>query len=400
MQTEQTYFDDPLKKEFIAEVTDTIPMPDGRIGVILPATYFYPTSGGQDHDIGTIGSALVVDVYCQADGRIVHIVDTFLQPGKYPAQIDWTRRLNHMQHHTAQHILSGSFEHVLELPSVSANINGDTPSTIDLDAPEPAWEDLRQVEKFANQIVFENRTVKAYFITDVDVPSVPFRRPPTISGQIRVIEVDGFDYSACGGTHCPSTAMVGLVLIVKTERVNHKSRIHFVAGMRALELIQTYQDTIRSAVGLLETNPAGLADAIRKNKENLLETSANYAAIRDKLLTFESDQMIASAKDVAGRKLITELFQFRSAEELRALGTKLSASPGIVAIIASCEAQKLSMVVACAPGTGLDARDILKVHLEAIHGRGGGDPILAQGGGVCDQSALSGLFEHTLDSIT
>ena len=238
--TEQLYFDNPLTLEFVAQVTESRPLDGGRFGLLMPRTYFYPTSGGQEHDIGSIGEAQVLDVYKEngntaSPSGIIHVVDRPLTPGEYPARINRDRRIRAMQHHTGQHILSASFLEVADIESVSANINGYSPSTIDLEVSEVAPEILRRVEGYTNGILFENRVVKSYYVSDAEVGSIPFRKPPKVSGRIRVVEVDGFDYTPCGGTHCLQTGMVGLVKIVKTERVNQKLRTHFVAGYQALE---------------------------------------------------------------------------------------------------------------------------------------------------------------------
>jgi alanyl-tRNA synthetase len=248
--TEQLYFDDPLTLEFTARVTESRPLDGGRFGLVLPRTYFYPTSGGQEHDTGSIGEALVLDVY-KDNGSIIHVVDRALPPGDYPARIDRDRRFRAMQHHTGQHILSASFLEVANIESVSANINGDSPSTIDLEAGEVAPEIMHRAEQFANGILFENRTVKSYYVTDADVDRIPFRKPPKVSGRIRVVEVDGFDITPCGGTHCLNSGMVGLIKIVKTERVNQKLRVHFVAGYQALDYFDAYQEVVQQAAALL-----------------------------------------------------------------------------------------------------------------------------------------------------
>ncbi len=395
IHTIQCYFDDPLCLEFTAEVNEIIPLSAGRIGAILPSTYFYPTSGGQEHDTGTIGDAFVLDVHAGEDGRIIHVLDRALEPGKYPARIDRERRLRFMQHHTAQHILSGSFEHLLDLGTVSANINGYTPSTIDLNAGEVPMADLQRVEEFANDIIFENRAVKSYFVSDVEIGKVPFRRPPKVSGTIRVIEVDGFDYSACGGTHCPQTGMVGLVKIMRTERVNQKLRIHFVAGRQALEVFRGYQGAVQAAAVQLDVRPEQVGEAVREHLERSRNLQLEVASLRQEQISWRAGQLVEKAIGLDGIRLVTALFRDLTPSELRLLGSKLMEVAGIVAVLAAYDGQKLSMVAACASETYVDARELLKKHLTPINGRGGGDASLAQGGGACDESFLEGLFVHT-----
>jgi alanyl-tRNA synthetase len=392
--TQQLYFDDPLKLEFEAEVTESRLLDGDRFGVVLPRTYFYPTSGGQEHDTGSIGDAHVLDV--QKDGdAIVHILDRELAPGFHPARIDRERRFRHMQHHTAQHILSASFLEVADIESVSANINGDTPSTIDLEVGETSQEILKQAEDFANGIFFENRGVKSYYVSDDDIASIPFRKPPKVSGSIRVVEVEGFDYTSCGGTHCLTTGMVGLLKIVKTERVNKKLRVHFVAGYQALEYFQGVQSAAQGAALLLDSGLDGVVTAVERLQEQLKGAQTELDSLRGVVLGVEAERLIADAETVDELRLVTALFENRPASELRSLADKLRREPGMVALLATFDGKKLSMVAACAEDTNVDARELLNNHLAPVGGHGGGNPNLAQGGGAANKSALEVLFKQT-----
>jgi alanyl-tRNA synthetase len=392
--TEQLYFDDPLTLEFSAQVTECRPLDGGRFGLVLSRTYFYPTSGGQEHDTGSIGEARVIDVY-KDDGVIIHVAEKALAPGEYPVRIDRDRRLRAMQHHTGQHILSASFLEVADIESVSANINGDSPSTIDLEVSEVDPETLRRAEDFANGILFENRAVKSYYVTDAEAPSIPFRKPPKVSGRIRVIEVDGFDYTPCGGTHCLNTGMVGLIKILRTERVNQKLRIHFVAGYQALDYFNAYQDVSQQAAALLETGVDGIPAILQRKLDQLKAAQAELESLRAGLLTAEADRLAASAQTVGSLRLVTALFRDRPASDLRQLGMKLRDMPGMVALLAAFDGGKLSLVAACARDSGLNARDLLNEHLDPFNGRGGGDASLAQGGGAAEESRLEDLFVNT-----
>jgi alanyl-tRNA synthetase len=392
--TEQLYFDDPLTLEFTAQVTESRQLKGGRFGLVLPRTYFYPTSGGQEHDTGSIGEAQVLVVY-KDDGEIVHVVDRPLMPGEYPARIDRERRIRAMQDHTGQHILSASFLEMAGIESISANINGDTPSTIDLEAGEIDPETLRRAEAFANGILFENRAVKSYYVTDTDVASIPFRKPPKVSGRIRVVEVDGFDITPCGGTHCLNTGMVGLIKIVKTERVNQKLRVHFVAGLQALDYFTNYQEVIQQAATLLETGLDGIPASIERKLDQLKAVQAELETLRAGLLAAEADRLAASAEKLGLLRLVTALFHDRPSTELRQLGMRLRNVPGMVALLAVYDGGKLSLVAACAKDSGIDARGLLKKHLNPFDGRGGGDASLAQGGCAVDETALDELFKPT-----
>ena len=396
--TEQLYFDDPLTLEFTAEVGEIVPLNDSKFGAVLPRTYFYPTSGGQDHDTGTIGAARVLDVYKQG-GDILHVLDKSLSPGSYPAKIDAQRRRLAMQHHTAQHILSASFLKALEIESISANINGGSPSTVDIQTDQLSSDDITRVEDFANGILFENRAVKSYYVNDEQALKIPFRKAPKVSGRIRVVEVDNFDYTPCGGTHCPNTGMVGLLKIVKTERINKKLRVHFVAGGQALGYFQDYQRVLQESSSLLESGITGIAEAIAGKLERLKQAEIQLEALHSDRLAAEAAQLIDSAQTLGDRILITALFRYRPAVELRQLANRLRKEKKLVAVLAVYDGLKLSLITICGRDTDLDARDLLQKQLGPLKLKGGGDGSLAQGGGAVNEELVGDLFKNTREYL-
>jgi alanyl-tRNA synthetase len=392
--TEQLYFDDPFKLEFSADVAETFPLPEGKTGAIMPGTYFYPTSGGQEHDTGMIGDANVVEVYKEEE-RIVHVLDRNLAPGHYPARIDRDRRLRAMQHHTGQHILSAAFLRVLDVESVSANINAYTPTTVDLDIPDLKPEDLHRVEDAVNEIIFENRPVKSYIITDADVPNIPFRKPPKVSGNVRVIEVEDYDYTPCGGTHCLSTGTIGLLKILRTERVNQKTRVHFVAGLQALEVFRIYQDATQQSAFLLNSRPEELAESVHRLLDASSQTRSELEILRLSQLDYEAKALADSNEAVGEVRLVIRTFGARAPSELRVLATKLKEFNGMVSVLASNDGQKVSLIVSCASGSGVNARNLLNQLLGPVGGRGGGDASLAQGGGPASAESLAATLAQT-----
>lgn len=396
--TEQLYFDDPLTLEFNAQVLECRALPGGRYGLVLPRTYFYPTSGGQEHDTGYIGEARVLDVY-KENSEILHIVDQPIQSGTYPARIDRLRRIRAMQHHTAQHVLSASFLEVAGIDSISANINSDNPSTIDLEVDELGPDVLGKAERYANRIFFENRAVKTYYISDEEVPSLPFRKPPKVSGNIRVVEVEGLDYTPCGGTHCPNTGMVGLLKIVKTERVNQKLRVHFVAGYQALDTFENDQKVIKQVAQILETGLDEIPVVLGRKLDQLKSLQIELETLRAQVLTQEAEHLVDSATVVGTVNLLTASFRDRRTSEVRALAQKFRDIDGLVAVLVAFEGGKLSLIATCAADSGFDARKLLQHHLAPLGLRGGGDASIAQGGGLVAEARLEGLFDKTRDYL-
>ena len=397
--TKKLYFDSPMQTEFSADVIETLrdtstPLSAGGFGVILSETLFYPTSGGQAHDTGAIGDSRVVDVVID-DERIIHYLDKEIEVSTYPAKIDWKRRFAHMQHHTGQHIFSAAFWQALELETISSHISAEAPSTIDFDVNSLSPEQLARVENVANAIVFENRAVKTYFASDKS--EVPFRRPPKVDGEIRVIEIDGFDYSACGGTHCPQTGMVGTLKIVRTERVHKMLRIHFVAGWQTLNLFRLTQNAAQKTALLVDVGVVDMAEAVTRLQSQLKEAESELKQLRQMKLDAEVESLAQFAEPIGEKWLVTKIFENRDAGELRALASKLRLFPKMVALLASFDGKKLSLVAACADDADLNASELLRDHLAPFGGRGGGDVTIAQGGGPAED--VDELFKHTKEMV-
>ena len=231
--TERLYYDDAYTTQFEANVTQTRAI-DGHTAVALDRSFFYPTSGGQAHDLGTLNGVPVIDVQVDDDGVVWHILGRAAKlENPVSGEIDWQRRYDHMQQHAGQHLLSQAFFHKLGLETVSVHF-GEAFSTLDLDVEEISAEQLTTVEDYANAIVWENRPIYTYFVADADLASIPLRRPPKVTGQIRIVEIEQFDWSACGGTHVQRTGEIGVVALLRTEKIRRQTRVHFLCGGRVV----------------------------------------------------------------------------------------------------------------------------------------------------------------------
>src|SRR5258708_3579127 len=225
--TERLYYHDCYLREFKARVVETAE--DGR-RVYLDRTAFYPTSGGQPFDTGTMDGASVIDVIDQEE-RVAHILDAALSPGEITAQIDWQRRFDHMQQHTGQHLLSAVLEELFQIPTISFHLGAET-STIDLGASSLSLRQMEQAEERCAETVSESRPVTITF--DEASADLDLRKATERTGTLRVVSIQGIDRSACGGTHVRSTAEIGSVLLRKTEKIRGNIRLEFVCGRRAL----------------------------------------------------------------------------------------------------------------------------------------------------------------------
>ncbi len=377
------YLTDPLTLTFETTVTESFTQPDGRPAVLLEQSYFYPTGGGQEHDTGRIGPAQVVEVTKQENPLcVIHILDRPVSPGIVYCTIDSDRRQRHSQHHTAQHLLTQCFVYLYGLDTLSANINGYTPSTLDLPTPKIEPEMLAQAENLANQIIYEDRPVQSYFVNPQALERLPLRRAPKVSEDIRIIEIEGFDYTPCGGTHCSRTGQIGVIKIVRTEKQNERTRVHFVAGWQALELFQASYATVSSLAIGLSVGQAELATSVLRQAEQLQKALKDLQSYQAERLAWEANRLAESATRIGGKLVSLTVFDNRPIVELRLLAGELSKRDGLVSILATTAGDKISLVAACGSSLDLSARDLLARLLAIWGGRGGGDARLAQGGGT------------------
>lgn len=394
------YLQDPLKFEFEASVVEIIALPGGRHGVVLDRTYFYPTGGGQEHDTGQIESAAVLDVYkSQESSRVIHVLDRDLPVGSVRARIDSDRRIRHMQHHTAQHLLSQCFLRLLNAPTLSANINGYSPSTLDLESSAISKTDLDKVENLANEVVFQDLPVKSYFVSGAESANLPVRKVDLIHEDIRIVEIDSFDYSACAGTHCTRTGSIGIVKITKTERQNDKLRVHFFAGMQALENFRDSFDSMLRLSAAFSVHPRDLEAAVLQQSQELGSVNKQLESTRHELLRLEALRLLQGSEPIQQRLCVLAAFEDRSVQELRLLASQCCQHPGILALFSSLSEGKISLVIGCSPGSGLQANQMLQVLLQPFGGRGGGDAAFSQGGYPGSREQQAALMQNAVQLL-
>jgi alanyl-tRNA synthetase len=383
MDSQLLYQQDITTLEFDPEVIERIILPGDRIGIILDHTYFYPTGGGQEHDTGFLGSAKVLDVFKdEGSERLVHVVDHEIPLEVVHACIDSERRLRHMQHHTAQHLLTQCILRQTGFETVSANINGYSPSTLDIVAAQISPRDLDQAELLANQVIYQDLPVKTYFVTPDELQSLPLRRPPKVSQNIRIVEIEDFDYSPCGGTHVLHTGSIGLIKVLKAERQNDKQRVYFLAGLQAMEVFHQMYGMVNSLANQMSISWQDISEVVGKQHEQLVTLQKELQSLHSFSIQIEAQKLADDAEENKDFKLLRHSFENRPVSELRQLAEELKKITGLVTYLASYDGQKVSLVVACGDGSGKDARQLLTSQLSLINGRGGGDVTLAQGGGA------------------
>jgi alanyl-tRNA synthetase len=376
--TQRLYYTDPYLTSFRATVAEVLDL-DGRVGIVLDRTAFYPTSGGQPFDTGTLDDERVTEVVDLDDGRIAHVTAAPLACGaQVSGRIDWARRFDHMQQHTGQHVLSAAFDHV-RARTVSFHLGSDT-STIDL-APALAADAVTAAEQEANQVVWEDRTVKVRLVSEEEAASLPLRKEPVRGGTLRLVDVDRFDLSACGGTHVASTGAIGVIAVTGVERFKGGTRLEFVCGGRTLARFRQQRQVIASAVRQLSVLPTELPAAIERLQDEIKAQKQATRVLQQRLVRFEAASCAARASDVAGVRVVAERIEGWDAQGLKALASDVVARPGHLAVLLSDDTPPL-VVIARAADLTLDADGILKQLTHRFGGKGGGRPELAQGGGL------------------
>lgn len=353
--TRRLYYDDSYLRAFRAQIAEA----DGD-RVYLDATAFYPTSGGQPHDLGTINGVPVLNVIDE-EGRIAHLVDGALAPGPAHGEIDWPRRFDFMQQHTGQHLLSAAVARLYSIPTVSVHFGAES-STIDLETPALTPAQTAAIEDEANRTVFENRPVRVSYRDAAEASCL--RKASAREGTLRIVEIEDYDVSACGGTHVRSTAEIGPVLIRKLDKMRGNVRLEFACGLRAIAALRAAEASLAAQ---LAAQTARAASLDKDRRRLALELAAREGRERH----------AATAPDAQGRRIRVTHTAGPMPEEARARATAFIKEGHAVWIEFFTDPPALLLAVS--PDTGLHAGNLLKPLLAAAGAKGGGSATMAQG---------------------
>jgi alanyl-tRNA synthetase len=380
-QTERLYFTDSRLLEFPATIVEIIPTELGH-KVVLDRTAFYPTGGGQPNDTGKLDGAQVIDVIEEA-GRIFHLLDdaSGFRTGKVvQGLVDLRRRVDHLQQHSGQHILSQAFVQACGAQTRSFHLGTQT-STIDIELASPTSEQMRAAEEIANEVIFEDRPMRVHLLNEEEAARLPLRKESAVQGSIRVIEIENFDWSPCGGTHASRAGEVGLVAIRSHERAKKMTRIEFVCGWRALA---DYRAANATAVAVARSFSADRDTAPELVERALKENKSLKKRLRELLelaMTAEASRMLKEATPTGEFKLVRGVFEDRDMDELRVLASKIVEQEPAVALLGAKDDTAARLVFARSVSGDHDMGRLLAGACQVLGGRGGGKPELAQGGG-------------------
>lgn len=388
MSTTKSYWEDPFAAEFTvpaAEVTTY----EGRPAIVLPATLFYPEGGGQLGDVGVLregGRELrVVDTQIDEGGTIFHLLNAAPDgaiAGALAGAIDVPRRRDHMAQHTAQHMLSRALLDVARAPTVSARL-GATSCTIDVDVPQIADSVLFQIEDLVNGVIRSDALVRAFFPTDAELATLDLRRAPKVSAGVRIIEIDGFDLTPCGGTHCTRTGQIGQVRVASVEKYKGKLRVSFHAAKRATDDARAKDQVLGALAATFSCGPLDVPDAVAKMRAELDDRKEKLVRARGELaLLVGADLLARHPPDPSGTTIVTVIREGDDVGFLRTLAGRLAQRPDVVAICGAVDGRENdAMLIVAQRGASarFDCGAWLKEKARVAGGRGGGRDERAEG---------------------
>jgi alanyl-tRNA synthetase len=392
--TRRLYYDDSHLRTFAATVTGVRRVGDA-IEVSLDQTAFYPGGGGQPPDHGRLGPRDVLDA-SEDGGAVWHRIDAHLDEGaEVEGEISWPRRLDHMQQHTGQHVLSRAFVEIAQADTRSFHL-GEQVVTIDVDHADANEALLRQVEERANQIVWEDRPVRAHLVTMDEALRFPLRKPPQVEGEVRVVEVDGYDWSACGGTHVARTGEIGLIALLGTERYKGGTRVSFLCGGRALRRLREAGDLLRRICLEFTAGEPDLIRAASRLKEERESLDRRLKPLVREALEREALALLAEAVPGPGIRVVARHFAGRDPDETGTLAAMIAAAGG-VALLVSGEGVSPRAHFCAPPGT-ISAAALMGDVSRRHGGRGGGRPESAQGTIPADR--VESALRDALEAVT
>jgi alanyl-tRNA synthetase len=374
--TERLYYTDSYLRRFTAQIA-------GRSGdgltVFLDRTAFYPTSGGQPFDTGSIGGVAVVEVAeleeAEGAGRIAHCLAAPVEAATVECEIDWTRRFDHMQQHTGQHLLSAVFEERFGLRTVSFHL-GTESATIDVEGGAVDAPTLAEAERRANQIVFENRPVSVQFESAAEARGL--RKATAREGTLRIVSIEALDRSACGGTHVRSTGEIGAVVLRRIEKIRQSVRVEFLCGTRAVRRARADYEALSRAAQLFSASLDEVPAAVAAQAESARAAEKARRKLELDLAIYQGRDLYDATPPAAdGFRRVRRRLETGNLEELRALAQSFTAREKAVFVAAL--SQPPSVLLAVSADAGVDAGKQLKASLETAGGRGGGTARMAQG---------------------
>ncbi|MBU5315739.1 alanyl-tRNA editing protein AlaX-L [Clostridium bornimense] len=374
------FYIDPYIKEFTAEILE-IKEIDNKFHVVLDQTAFFPGGGGQCGDLGFIENHKVIDVY-EADGTIYHVVETKpIKIHKVKCSIDWDRRFDGMQQHLGQHVLSGCFYKLFNANTFAIHL-GTEISTVDIEGTLTE-EQVREAEKYANEVISEGLTVEFLIPTKKELKSLTLRRAlPNTKEDISVVKIGDLDINACCGVHPRNTRDLRMIKIKKYEKHKQGTRIEFLSGNRAVADSLKKDNFANIICKYLNCNEDEVINGIKNLNASLKDALDENKKIKNQLATYEIKELINEADTIDNMKVLKKIYTDETVKYVNTVISKVVENDNMVTLMAVVSGDKVNLIFACSKNLkNVKVNEILKDAITLIDGRGGGSPFLAQGGG-------------------
>lgn len=392
--TQTRLFDrNPYLKTFTARLIDQKKV-DGLFHVIPDQTAFYAESGGQPSDQGFLNGQPIVRLY-EKEEQIVHVVEQEVQ-SPVKGQIDWQVRFDHMQQHSGQHILSRTIDELIEGKTIGFHL-GEYLSTIDIDKFGLSHEMIKKIEDRANAVVFENVSINTHVLSAAEAARLPLRKDPIAKDELRIVEVDGFDWSACCGTHCKQSGEIGLIKIIKWEKYKSGTRMTFVCGQRALSDYQNKTYVLRKACQPLSVSEDDLPGKLETWQKDRKDQSKKIKELMNQLFDYKAEECFQSAKVIGSVRYVELEDMDYTIDELRMLIQKLTQKNDCL-IMANTKAQPKSFFFARSENVDINLQQLISPHFEPLGLKGGGRPDWVQAV-LQDDYADKDILIHLKDRV-
>jgi alanyl-tRNA synthetase len=380
--TDRLYYHDSFLYDFDARVAEAFES-NGRTALVLDRTAFYPTSGGQVHDLGMLSAdgqqIAITEVADEEDGRILHFASAPLSAGtQVHGSVDPARRRDHVQQHSGQHVLSAAFVRLFNMPTVSFHM-GEESCTIDLETAGLSVAQAQKAELLANEVIAEDRPVHIRFVPLDEARQLGLRKlPPKQTGDLRLIDITEFDLTACGGTHVRATGQIGSILLRKIEKVKQGVRVEFVCGLRAVNTARRDYTTLTEAAALYSSHIYDVPEQVRKSLAESKAAGKAQHKLLEELAELYAERLLGQT--AGSPQVIAQFFPDRDAVFIKLLAQKLTAGKSnVIALLASGTGQP-TLVFAQTSGQKSNMGQLMKDAMAQLGGRGGGSADMAQGG--------------------
>ncbi|OMD15847.1 alanyl-tRNA editing protein [Paenibacillus odorifer] len=376
--TNKLYYNSTYLTDWQTRVTETIEREDG-LYVLLEETAFYPHGGGQPCDLGSIQGIPVLDVISEEE-LVLHKLERLPNDESVACQLD--RRFDHMQQHSGQHLLSAVCLEKHNFMTLSFHL-GEDYCTIDIEVPELNAGQLSSIEREVNRQIYLNHNILSYFVTGEEASQLKLVKQPKVTENIRIVEIKDVEYNACGGTHVSSTGEIGMIKLLKAEKIKGNTRIYFKCGYRALEEFNTSQQILGTLSSKFNTGKDEIIDRIEKweNEQKLLQAEINL--LKEK----NDDYVVQELLNEQAGKIIAQVFEDKSLKDLQSLANKLTSKCDLPVLLATSAENKV--VFAQNGSLEISCGAFFKAHLGSYNGKGGGSDKLAQAGFPTREDALA-----------